>query len=449
MDSRRLRRACGLAWAVALLSVPAASQAVTVTVGPNPLPPTVNAPWYILGANSFTVVGTAYSPDPSDYMAAPADGTVTGFRLIGVRGTGGILELKVVHPDGNGNFTGTQTSADAADINGNLNATSLPIQAGDRVGVRVFGGNSGQTSSMTSSGSNKGQSLYFSGSLGATPAAPGSNAAPTEVPQVNADVSLLGPVVDGISPTSGQQAGGETVTITGQHLAVATGVTFGGVPATTFSGNNTQLTATAPPQGAGTVDVRVTTAGGTSATSSAARYTYEGSATPPPTGGGDGGGGGSGGTTTTTTPSGGSSVELPPADITAPSLTALSLSPSAFKPATSGPDVVAAAKGTRVSYKLSEPATVTFTVEKAVPGRRKGKSCVKPTSAPTGRKCTRYAAVKGSFQHQGTTGNNRFRFTGRLGGTTLKRGNYRLGAIALDAAGNQSAVRRHPFRVIR
>lgn len=89
---------------------------------------------------------------------------------------------------------------------------------------------------------------------------------------VNDDVTP--PTVTSISPTSGPVAGGTTVVITGTNLAGATAVTFGGTAAVGYTVNsNTQITATAP-AGSGTVDVRVTTPGGTSATSAADQYTY-------------------------------------------------------------------------------------------------------------------------------------------------------------------------------
>ena len=83
------------------------------------------------------------------------------------------------------------------------------------------------------------------------------------------------PTVTSISPTSGPTSGGTTVTITGTNFSGATAVTFGGTAASGFTVNsNTQITATAPAQAAGTIDVRVTTGGGTSATSAADQFTY-------------------------------------------------------------------------------------------------------------------------------------------------------------------------------
>ena len=56
-------------------------------------------------------------------------------------------------------------------------------------------------------------------------------------------------------------------------LGNATRVAFGAVPASFLIVSSTELVAYSPP-GTGTVDVTVTTAGGTSATSSAEQFTY-------------------------------------------------------------------------------------------------------------------------------------------------------------------------------
>ncbi|WP_205746406.1 IPT/TIG domain-containing protein [Dyella amyloliquefaciens] len=85
----------------------------------------------------------------------------------------------------------------------------------------------------------------------------------------------LPPTVTSISPNAGTSAGSTTVTITGTNLSAATAVKFGGTPATGFTVNSaTSITATSPAGSAGTVDVTVTTAGGTSAISASDRFTY-------------------------------------------------------------------------------------------------------------------------------------------------------------------------------
>ena len=86
------------------------------------------------------------------------------------------------------------------------------------------------------------------------------------------------PAVTSVAPASGPTSGGNTVTITGTNFTGVSAVTFGGVNATGFTVDSaTQITATAP-AGSGTVDIRVTTAGGQSANTAADNFAY---ASPP------------------------------------------------------------------------------------------------------------------------------------------------------------------------
>jgi IPT/TIG domain/Carboxypeptidase regulatory-like domain len=82
------------------------------------------------------------------------------------------------------------------------------------------------------------------------------------------------PTVTAINPTGGSVAGGTTVTITGTSLSSASGVKFGTTAGTITANSAASVTATAPAETAGTVDVTVTTLAGTSALSSADRFTY-------------------------------------------------------------------------------------------------------------------------------------------------------------------------------
>jgi hypothetical protein len=83
------------------------------------------------------------------------------------------------------------------------------------------------------------------------------------------------PTVTAISPTSGPTTGGTSVTITGTGLTAATAVDFGTVASPSITANSdTSITAVSPAESAGTVDVTVTTAGGTSATSAADKFTF-------------------------------------------------------------------------------------------------------------------------------------------------------------------------------
>ena len=88
--------------------------------------------------------------------------------------------------------------------------------------------------------------------------------------------STTAPTVDSVNPSGGSTAGGTTVTVNGSNLSGATAVRFGGTAGTTITvnGSGTQLTVHAPAKSAATIDIRVTTADGTSATSAADHYTY-------------------------------------------------------------------------------------------------------------------------------------------------------------------------------
>jgi|GEM_PF-5978550 len=88
----------------------------------------------------------------------------------------------------------------------------------------------------------------------------------------------IAPTVAAISPAQGYEAGGNKVVITGGPFvggSGATGVSFGGVPATSFTvDSDSQITAVAPPQTARTVDITVANGNGTSASTAADQYTY-------------------------------------------------------------------------------------------------------------------------------------------------------------------------------
>ena len=87
-------------------------------------------------------------------------------------------------------------------------------------------------------------------------------------------LAAVAPTVSSVSPSSGTTLGGTSVTITGTDLASTTAVQFGTTSASFVATGSTTITATSPAQAAGTVDVTVTTPIGTSATSTADRFTY-------------------------------------------------------------------------------------------------------------------------------------------------------------------------------
>ncbi|BDV44551.1 fibronectin type III [Geotalea uraniireducens] len=147
-------------------------------------------------------------------------------------------------------FTVNSSSYDSIDANGNYSKTfTLTPTSVSAVHVDITQG---------SSGGGVGNSTSLTGFVVADyPALP-----PT-------------PAVTGISPTSGPTAGGTSVIITGTGLSGASAVKFGANNATSYTVDSaSQITATAPAGTAGTVDVTVTTAGGTSATTASDQFTY-------------------------------------------------------------------------------------------------------------------------------------------------------------------------------
>jgi|GEM_PF-1200204 len=88
------------------------------------------------------------------------------------------------------------------------------------------------------------------------------------------------PTVTGVSPSSGPVAGGTSVTISGTGFqldgdSVVEAVRFGSAPAADFTViSGTQLSAVSPAGTAGTVDITVTSAGGTSAVAAGDRFSY-------------------------------------------------------------------------------------------------------------------------------------------------------------------------------
>jgi hypothetical protein len=86
---------------------------------------------------------------------------------------------------------------------------------------------------------------------------------------------LATPTVTGVSPSSGPIAGGNVVTITGTSFATPASVSFGTVASPNVQVvNATTIKATAPAGSAGTLNITVTTPGGTSAAVAADHYTY-------------------------------------------------------------------------------------------------------------------------------------------------------------------------------
>ena len=87
--------------------------------------------------------------------------------------------------------------------------------------------------------------------------------------------SLKVPVVSSITPGFGPAAGGTTVTINGKYFKGTTAVTFGSIPAASFTVTSAKtISAVTPPGLVGAVDVTLTNASGVSGTSAVDQFTY-------------------------------------------------------------------------------------------------------------------------------------------------------------------------------
>jgi hypothetical protein len=147
------------------------------------------------------------------------------------------------------------------------------------------------------------------------------------------------------------------------------------------------------------------------------------------------------------------------ADKTKPSLGGLRFSSSTFKAAKSGGAFSAQKKGkkkssaptgTKVSYTLSEAASVRFTVQRKTSGRRSSGKCRKKTRKNAKKpRCTLWKKVTGSFTVPGKAGKNTFTFRGRIGGKALRAGSYRLNGTAKDPSKNASVPKRKGFRIVK
>jgi len=90
--------------------------------------------------------------------------------------------------------------------------------------------------------------------------------------------------------------------------------------------------------------------------------------------------------------------------------------------------------GGKVSYKLSEAATVKLQLAKKVPGRKVGRKCVKQTPRnKTHKRCPRFRNIGAAFSGPGAVGPNKVTLPN---GKKLKPGVYRVTMTATDAAGN-------------
>ena len=153
--------------------------------------------------------------------------------------------------------------------------TSVTVTGTDLSGATAvsFGSTPATTFSVTDSGHLTATAPAGTGTVDVTVTTPAGTSA-TSAPD-RFTYTVARPTVTGISPSTGPTAGGTSVTITGTNLTGATAVRFGTRAATAVVVVDAgHVRATAPAGVAGTVDVTVTTPGGTSAVSAGDRFKY-------------------------------------------------------------------------------------------------------------------------------------------------------------------------------
>ena len=258
----------------------------------------------------------AYDKVPSVTGVSPASGPATGGTSVTITGTGFLgatavhfgsntatsftvnssTQITAIDPAGSGtvNVTVTTAGGTSASLTADQFAYSnLPIitsvnpNAGPTAGgtsiVITGGGFTGTTAvqfgginatSFTVNSASQITAIDPAGPVGVVDISITNTFGSSATSSADQFTYVAAPIVTSISPSGGPSGGGTSVIITGAGFSEASAVSFGTTNATSFTVNSdTQITAI-DPAGAGIVDVTVTTAGGTSATSAADQFTY-------------------------------------------------------------------------------------------------------------------------------------------------------------------------------
>jgi hypothetical protein len=128
---------------------------------------------------------------------------------------------------------------------------------------------------------------------------------------------------------------------------------------------------------------------------------------------------------------------------------AAKVAPTTFRAEASGPATATTGPGAQLTFTLAGQATVVFTVQRKVAGRRAGRRCVAQKASNRRRKACALTRRIGSFKTLGSAGPNVLRFRGRVDGRALAPGAYQLVIVATDASRTASAPRTISFRILR
>ncbi len=239
------------------------------------------------GGTSVTIAGTGFVSGARVNFGAVAASSVTfvsstELSAVAPAEAADLVGIHVITPGG----VSTSSSADyyvfGPPTITSINPEAGPISGGNTVTIK---GTGFVSDAHVSFGSSPASSVTYVGPTELTAVAPAEAAGTADIQVTtgggtnatsSADQYLFGaPSLTGVSPTSGPVAGGNTVTITGTGFVADARVIFGSTAAGSVTHvSPTELTAVAPAESAGTVNVRVDTGAGASPASSADRYTF-------------------------------------------------------------------------------------------------------------------------------------------------------------------------------
>jgi hypothetical protein len=263
---RLIRYLIASAATVVCLTTTAAAMAAPITIG-SPLV----GPFKEEGPSGATVTALNLTlGEAGAHSTSPVSGAIVRWHLLDANG--GPFRLRVLRPNGGPVYTAVGSSAPVTALGGGYEtfSTSLPVQAGDTIGLDL------------PEGAKLG--VYLAGPTSSVaawkPPLPEGATQPYSLAEAggeygfNAEVQPQ-PTVTAVSPASGTFKGSSAVTIAGTDFAAVSGVRFGGNAAISFAvGSENQITAVAPPGTPGNADITVTTVAGTSPVSPADRFTY-------------------------------------------------------------------------------------------------------------------------------------------------------------------------------
>ncbi|MBZ7927312.1 IPT/TIG domain-containing protein (plasmid) [Ensifer adhaerens] len=223
------------------------------------------------GATAVTFGGTAaagYTVNSATQITATAPARSAGFVNVVVTTSGGTATLT-----GGYTYVAAPTVTSVSPATGptgggtTIIITGTGFSAANATGAVKFGTTNATYTINSATQITATAPANSAGTYDITVTTPGGTSATSANDQYT---YVSAPTVTSTSPTSGPTGGGTTVTITGTGFSAASGtgaVKFGATTATYTINSNTQITATAPANSAGTYDITVTTPGGTSATS--------------------------------------------------------------------------------------------------------------------------------------------------------------------------------------